>query len=39
MSVNFNNKKIKNNVFYRSRKPFNVRDIDVNKTLISKEVA
>ena len=26
------------NFFYRSRKPFNVNDIDVNKILISKEV-
>ena len=31
-------KKIKKNIFYRSRKPFNVGDIDVNKMLISKEV-
>ena len=31
-------KKNKKNIFYRSRKPFNVRDIDVNKILISKEV-
>ena len=28
----------KKNIFYRSRKPFNVSDIDVNKILISKEV-
>ena len=36
-SVSFNAKKIKKNIFYRSRKPFNVNDIDVNKILISKE--
>ena len=28
----------KKNFFYRSRKPFNASDIDVNKILISKEV-
>ena len=32
-------KKLKKEFFYRSRKPFNVSDIDVNKILISKEVA
>ena len=31
-------KKIKKNIFYRSRKPFNASDIDVNKIVISKEV-
>ena len=31
-------KKSKKNFFYRSRKPFNVSDIDVNKILISNEV-
>ena len=31
-------KKIKKNILYRSRKPFNVSDIDVNKIIISKEV-
>ena len=30
-------KKKKKNIFYRSRKPFDVSDIDVNKILISKE--
>ena len=30
--------KKKKNIFYRSRKPFDVSDIDVNKILISKEV-
>ena len=34
----FDGKKIKRNVFYRSRKPFNVSDIDLNKILISREV-
>ena len=37
-SVNFDDKKIKKNIFCRSRKPFNVGDIDVNKILIFKEV-
>ena len=37
-SIIFNDKKIKKNIFYRSRKPFNVSDIDVNKIIISKEV-
>ena len=37
-SINFDDKKIKN-TFYRSRKPFSVNDIDVDKILISKKVA
>ena len=37
-SVIFDDKKIKKNIFYRSRKPFNASDIDVNKIVISKEV-
>ena len=37
-SIIFDDKKIKTNIFYRSRKPFSVNDIDVNKILISKEV-
>ena len=37
-SIIFDDKKIKKKFFYRSRKPFNVSDIDVNKILISKEV-
>ena len=37
-SINFDDKKIKRNIFYGSRKPFSVNDIDVNKILISKEV-
>ena len=31
-------KKFKKSILYRSRKPFNVSDIDVNKIAISKEV-
>ena len=37
-SVIFDDKKIKKNIFYRSRKPFDVSDIDVNRIVISKEV-
>ena len=38
LSIIFDDKKIKKNIFYRSRKPFNVSDIDVNRIVISKEV-
>ena len=38
-SIIFDDKKIKKTVFCRSRKSFNVSDIDVNKIVISKEVA
>ena len=38
LSIIFDNKKIRKNMFYRSRKPFNVSDIDVNRMVISKEV-
>ena len=38
LSIIFDDKKIKKNIFYRSRKPFNVSDIDVNKIVISEEV-
>ena len=38
LSIIFDDKKIKKNIFYRSRKPFHVSDIDVNKIVISKEV-
>ena len=34
----FDDKKIKKNIFYRSRKPFDVSNIDVNRIVISKEV-
>ena len=38
LSVIFDDKKIKKNIFYRSRKPFDVSDTDVNRIVISKEV-
>ena len=38
LSIIFDNEKIKKNIFYRSRKPFNLNDIDVNRIVISKEV-
>ena len=38
LSIIFDDKKIKKNIIYRSRKPFNVSDIDVNKIVIFKEV-
>ena len=38
ISIIFNDKKNQEKYFYRSRKPFNVSDIDVNKIIISKEV-
>ena len=37
-SVIFDDKKIKIFFFYRSRKPFDVSDIDVNRIVISKAV-
>ena len=37
LSIIFDDKKIKENIFYRSRKLFNASDIDVNKNVISKE--
>ena len=37
-SIIFDNKKIKKNIFYRSRKPFDLNFIDVNRIVISKEV-
>ena len=37
-SVIFDDKKIKKNIYFRSRKPFDVSDIDVNKIVISKTV-
>ena len=39
LRIIFDNKKIKKNIFYSSRRPFNVNDIDVNKIVISMEVA
>ena len=38
LSIIFDDKKIKKSIFYRSRKPFDVSDIDVNRIVISKEV-
>ena len=38
LSIIFDNKNIKKNIFYRSRKPFNLNDIDVNRIVISKEL-
>ena len=38
LSIIFDEKKIKKNIFYRSRKSCNVSDIDVNKIVISREV-
>ena len=38
-NVIFDDKSIKINIFYRSTKPFDISDIDVNKILISKEVS
>ena len=37
-SIIFDDKKINKTIFYRSRKPFDMSDIDVNKIVISKEV-
>ena len=37
-SINFDNKKIKKSDFYKkSKKIFNIDDIDVNKILVSKK--
>ena len=38
ISIAFDDKKIKKNIFYRNRKPFSIGDIDVNKIIISNEV-
>ena len=38
LSIIFDDKKIKKNISYRTRKPFNVSDIDVNKIVISKKL-
>ena len=38
LSVIFDDKKIKKTIFYRSRKPFDVSDINVNRIVMSKEV-
>ena len=39
LSIIFYDKKIKKNIFYRSRKSFDVNDIAVNRIVISKEFA
>ena len=38
LSIIFDNKKMKKNIFCRSRIPFNLNDIDINRIVISKEV-
>ena len=35
--INFDNKNIKKSDFYNKNKIFNIDDIDVNKTLVSKK--
>ena len=35
-SINFDDKKINKSNFYKSRKLFNLHDLDVNKILVSK---
>ena len=36
-NINFDNKKIKNVIFYKNKKAFQIDDIDVNKILVSKK--
>ena len=36
-NINFDNKKIKNVIFYKNKKVFQTDDIDVNKILVSKK--
>ena len=36
-SINFEDKKINKNNFYKNKKLFNIHDIDVNKILVSKK--
>ena len=36
-NINFDDKKIIKSNFYKNKKLFNIDDIDVNKTLISKK--
>ena len=36
MSINFDDKKIKKNSFYKNKKINNIEDIDVNNILVSK---
>ena len=36
-NINFEDKKISKSTFYKNKKLFNIRDIDVNKILVSKK--
>ena len=36
-SVNFYDKKINKSNFYKSKKPFQIEDIDINEILVSKK--
>ena len=36
-SINFDDKKIEKNDFYKNKKMFNIDDTDVNKILVSKK--
>ena len=36
-TINFDDKKINKNTFYKNKKLFNIHDIDVDKVLISKK--
>ena len=37
MNINFTNKKIKRNAFYKNKKANSINDIDVNKILVFKK--
>ena len=36
-SINFDDKKINNSNFYKNKKLFNMHDLDLNKTIVSKK--
>ena len=36
-SINFDDKKINKSIFYKSKKLFNIHDLDVKKILVSKK--
>ena len=36
-NINFDNKKIKESIFYKNKKEFKIHDVDINKILVSKE--
>ena len=38
-SINFEDKKIKKSAFYKSKKLFNIHDLDVNKILVFKKAS